>query len=308
MQEMKLRGPRFCIHISDPEYPPLLKEIPSAPQKLYGIGDYSLLLTPSMATIGARKATPYGLACTERFTRQAAKRGLTIVSGGAIGCDQAAHRAALDAGGKTIVVFGPGYDCVYPKRGNKLFQEAIDCGGVVLSENEPDMPPLPALFVRRNRIIAGLARLLLIAEAGLPSGTFTTADVALNAGREIAVVPGCITSPESRGANQLIMQGAHPVLDDEIFDGILEYAFIQEPLSLTCPNPGAKKVISADTTELVKTDPVLKALTAAKYSAMELADYFSISPADLSVKLSNYELKGFIKRGYDGRYQCLLEI
>ncbi len=304
MAEMKLRGPRFCISITDPEYPSLLKDIQGAPERLYGIGDYTLLDSPSMAVIGARKATPYGLACVERFTKQASERGLTIVSGGAIGCDQAAHRAAVSAGGKTVVVFGSGYDQVYPKRGYRLFQEAIDTGGVVISENEPDMPPLPALFAQRNRIIAGLVRLLLIAEAGLPSGTFSTADAALNANREIAVVPGCITSPESRGSNRLLMQGAHPVLDEETFASILEYAFLEEPLSLTCPNPDRSLGTSEDIEALVQSDKVLKALSAAKYSAMELADYFQIPPSELSMKLADYELKGYIKRGYDGRYQC----
>ncbi len=216
----KLRGERFEIALGDKLFPPQLSVIPKPPDMLYGIGNPDALV-PGLAIIGARKATPYGIGCARRFARIAAEKGVVIISGGARGCDSEAHKAAVEVGGQTVVVLGGGCDKPYPAEHLGMFQRVIDTGGAILSENPWETPPLPFMFRLRNRIIAGLSNAVLIVEAGLPSGTFSTADEALDVGRDVLVVPGSITSETSLGANRLLLQGAMPVVDDESFEEAL---------------------------------------------------------------------------------------
>ena len=211
-----LDGPRCVIDRGSEAFPQALRDIPQPPMRLYCVGDPSAL-EEGLAVVGARNATPYGIGCAERFAHIAASRGVAIISGGARGCDSAAHKAALEAGGKTAVFFGGGCDFIYPARNKTLFQRVVDAGGVVVSEFDWAQPPLPFMFRTRNRLIAGLARATLIVEAGMPSGTFSTADDALQAGKEVWAVPGAITSEKSAGANYLIAQGATPIIDDNAF-------------------------------------------------------------------------------------------
>ena len=295
---------RFEIPIEDSAYPPLLKEAPEAPERIYGIGNAEAL-RPGLAVIGARKATPYGLTCANYFTAYAARKGLTIISGGALGCDQAAHKAALKEGSTTVVVFGSGADVVYPKRSRKLFENVVEAGGAIISEQPWGMPPLPHQFRARNRIIAGLAMLLLIAEAGMPSGTFSTADAALAAGREVAAVPGSILSSYSKGANKLICQGATPVVDFESFEDALQMAFERFPLSMLPEVYQDNKI--ARLQKKIKEDEILEALASESYSADELAVYFGFSPAELLSRLSQYEMQGLVERNRDGKYFLTLQ-
>ena len=222
--EHVLKGPCSELGIGDPGYPEALACIAEPPACLYVVGDVAAL-QEGIAIVGARKATPYGLGCAERFARMAAQRGICVISGGARGCDSAAHRAALAAGGRTVAFLGGGCDVPYPTEHLGLFQQIVDAGGAVVSEHDWTAPCLPHQFRARNRLIAGLARATLIVEAGLPSGTFSTADEALAANRDVLVVPGSITSPSSRGANRLLCQGATPVVDDESFEDALLMLF-----------------------------------------------------------------------------------
>ena len=224
MSGLALQGPRSEIGKNAPLYPELLSKIPRPPEMLYVIGD-AAALESGLAVIGARKSTPYGRSCAHHFARMAAEKGIPIISGGARGCDAEAHRAALEAGGTTIVFLGGGCDCVYPAENRGLFQRIIDAGGAIVSEHPWDCQPRPYMFRERNRLIAGLALSVLIVEAGLPSGTFSTADEALEAGREVWVVPGAITSATSLGSNRLILQGALPIIDDEAFEDALLRSF-----------------------------------------------------------------------------------
>ncbi|MGN0073606.1 MAG: DNA-processing protein DprA [Coriobacteriales bacterium] len=300
---MFLEGPRFELKLGEEGYPELLSQVPDPPELLYGIGNPGVLL-PGIAVIGARKATPYGLAAAKRFARHAAKRGVPIISGGARGCDQEAHRAALAIGAPTVVVFGSGADVPYPASGRRLFQEVLDKGGAIVSENPWGSPALPHTFLLRNRIIAGLAMLLVIAEAGLPSGTFSTADAALEANRVVATVPGSITSPNSRGANHLIVQGAHPVIDESSLDAAIDDAFMHLPLSVMEPPRAEGSVKSWE--RMVKADPLLSALASEAYTPGELTAYFDFSAAELHQRLAHYEMRGLVERGRDGRYQAVL--
>ena len=207
----RLAGSRVVLRPDDPLFPQALRVIPRPPKALYVLGNPHAL-QEGLAVVGARKATPYGLGLARRFSRMAAERGVAIVSGGAYGCDAAAHEVAF---------LGGGCDRPYPARHAGLFERIAAAGGAVVSEHPWDAPPLPQQFRTRNRLIAGLARATLIVEAGLPSGTFSTADEALAANRDVLVVPGAITSPYSRGANRLLYQGATPIVDDESFSDAL---------------------------------------------------------------------------------------
>lgn len=216
----KLEGPRSVLGIESPRYPRRLREIGRPPKELYVIGDPEAL-DECVAIVGARRATPYGLGCAETFARMAAEKGVCVVSGGARGCDARAHQAAMENGGRTVVVLGGGCDELYPAENFALFQKAIERGGAVVSEHPWDYPPLKHSFRLRNRLISGLSEVTLIVEAGLPSGAFSTADYSLSQGREVAVVPGAITSKNSRGCNRLISQGAIPIVDEESFADLL---------------------------------------------------------------------------------------
>lgn len=295
-----LTGPRFEIDIASQSYPPILRDTPDPPKRLFGIGA-AAALQPGIAVIGSRKASPYGISCAELFAHQIARRAITIISGGALGCDQAAHRVALEESCPTVVVFGSAADIVYPKRGHALFQRVIDAGGAIISEHEWGVPPLPAFFVRRNRIIAGLSALVLIVEAGLPSGTFSTADAALRANHDVAAVPGSISSPNSRGTNQLISQGAYAVVDQETLDTAIDLAWTHSAYTLISERGAG--ALMRDSEKLIGNDRVLRALAAEPLSAQELAAYFDYSAGELSRRLSTYELDGLVERGRDGRYQ-----
>lgn len=212
----RLKGSRFELDAQSSAFPEHLKTLRQPPRRLYGIGDPNAL-QEGLAVIGSRRATPYGVSCARHFAGMAARRGVTIISGGARGCDSEAHRAALDNGAPTVAFFGGGCDWVYPAENLGLFQRIIDAGGAVVSEFAWSTSPRPQMFRQRNRLIAGLARATLIVEAGIPSGTFSTAEDAGDAGREVWAVPGSLASEQSRGANLLISDGAHPIVGDDSF-------------------------------------------------------------------------------------------
>ena len=210
-----LQGERSEIDFNSEDYPESLREIPDPPKKIRVVGNVSAL-EQGLGIIGARKATPYGKGCASHFGELCAKNNVTVISGGAMGCDCASMKAAVEAGGVTVG-FLASIDDVYPKSNFSLFQKVIDSGGAVVSENEWDACCLPYMFRARNRLIAGLSKAILIVEAGVPSGTFSTADDALDANRDVLAVPGSITSKNSAGSNRLIYQGATPIIDDETF-------------------------------------------------------------------------------------------
>ena len=190
----------------DPAYPALLATIPSPPG-LYVRGAFAAGDALAIAIVGARQATPYGLAVAEELASELAARGVTIVSGFARGIDTAAHRAALDAGGRTLAVLGNGVDVVYPPE-NRRLAERIETTGALLSQFAPGTPPLPYNFPARNRTLAGLALGVVVVEAAERSGSLITAGFAGDLGREVFAVPGRITSAASGGAHRLIQDGA----------------------------------------------------------------------------------------------------
>lgn len=210
--DMKERKETEGIRMIDREdslYPEKLYVLgKSAPEKLYCLGDISLLERKSVAVVGARKASPYGKWAAYNIGRKLGECGVVTVSGMAYGCDAEAHRGALDAGGLTIAVLGSGVSVCYPKRNRYLYDAIVKKGGLILSEHPPDTSPLPAFFAERNRIISGLSELVVVTEAGLSSGALITAEFAAEQGRTVMAVPGNMNSLNSIGCNKLIQDGA----------------------------------------------------------------------------------------------------
>jgi DNA processing protein len=205
---------------TDQEYPQALIDLKRPPESLFTIGDESILaLAPNrlVAIVGTRDASPYGVRVAASLAEAFTAAGIGVVSGLARGIDSTAHRAALEAGGKTIAVMGTGVDVPYPAAHRGLHAE-IAAKGLVVSENEPGTPAVQGCFPRRNRIIAGLARVTIVVEAPYKSGAINTATQALDAGRVVAAVPGPIDSPRSAGANLLLRDGAQVIhsIDDAL--------------------------------------------------------------------------------------------
>ena len=196
----------------DPDYPPFLYHIPDPPPVLFGLGNHSHLLRPAAAIVGSRDHSSYGAAACRTLAGAAAEAGVVIVSGMARGLDAVAHTAALDAGGTTIGVLGNGLGVIYPAA-NRALYDRVASEGLLLSEFPPGERPHVGSFPRRNRLISGLSRVTVVVEAAIGSGALITAGAALDQGREVMAVPGNITSPLSAGCNQLIRDGAAPVLD-----------------------------------------------------------------------------------------------
>jgi len=196
------------ITLEDEDYPPLLREIYDPPIAIYVRGDLKKACArPSIAVVGSRRSSTYGVNAALSLSRDMAQNGLTIVSGLARGIDASAHRGALEAGGLTVAVVGTGLETTYPKEHKKL-EEEIAANGAVVSEFPLGTPPLPQNFPYRNRVLSGLCFGVLIVEAAEHSGSLITARMAYEQGREVFAVPGNITSQTSFGPNFLIKDGA----------------------------------------------------------------------------------------------------
>lgn len=194
----------------DPDYPPLLREIPSPPLALFVSGEPARLWHPAIAIVGSRGPSAGGLRHARDFAATLASAGVCVSSGLATGIDTAAHEAALAAGGLTLAVLGAGHDQPYPPSQAPL-QARIEETGVVVSEYPPGTPPRRSQFPARNRILAGLALGTLVVEAGMKSGALITAKQAAASGREVFALPGSIDNPLARGCHQLIRDGAQLV-------------------------------------------------------------------------------------------------
>ncbi|MFP4321639.1 MAG: DNA-processing protein DprA [Anaerolineales bacterium] len=208
------------ITLDDAAYPPLLKELPDAPVVLYVKGELTPEDGQAVALVGTRKASSYGKLVAQNLAAELATQRLTVVSGLAHGIDAVAHRAALDAGGRTLAVLGTGIDTVYPSEHRHLAADIIRQGALV-TEFAPGTRPERGNFPIRNRIISGLCLGTVVVEAPARSGSLQTANLAAEQGREVFAVPGNINHPNSEGANRLIQDGARLVLTaDDILSEI----------------------------------------------------------------------------------------
>lgn len=280
------------ITILDEDFPPLLLETADPPALLYGKGRRELLLQSCLAIVGSRNATPQGEANAEAFGLSLSSVGITIVSGLALGIDAAAHKGGLKGPGSTIAVVGTGLDRVYPARNKDLAHEIAE-RGLLLSEFALGTISAPGHFPRRNRIISGLSRGVLVVEAALNSGSLITARQALEQGREVMAIPGSIHSPLSKGSHALIKQGAKLV---ESAQDILE--------ELAWPVMPAIGAVSDPAN--VETEPLLQHLGHDPVSIDLLAERSGLTVDALSAKLLTLELEGHVAQLPGGRYQRLL--
>lgn len=205
MNEIKI------IPIENSKYPKLLRQIYDPPKVLYVKGNAEILNDTSVAIIGCREASEYGINCSEYFSYNLAKAGINIVSGLARGIDSFAHIGALKAKGKTIAVVACGLDIVYPKENIILEEQIIKNDGAIISEYPLNTKPERHHFPSRNRIISGISKGVIVVEAKEKSGSLITVDFAVEQGKEVFAVPGNINSRNSIGTNELIKDGGIPV-------------------------------------------------------------------------------------------------
>jgi len=234
----------FGCHIvsqADPEYPELLRQIYDPPLVLYVKGALSPKDKNSVAIVGSRMTTPYGIESARRLGYQLAYVGVTIVSGGARGIDTAAHQGALTAKGRTVVVLGTGINLVFPSENIELF-ERIAANGAIITQFPFNRPADKQTFPIRNRIVAGMTLGTLVVEANLTSGALITANFAVEYGRQVFAVPGRIDSPRSKGCHDLIKKGAKLCEGAEDILSEFEYLF---PATNRPPTPGETGVLPA---------------------------------------------------------------
>jgi DNA processing protein len=292
----------------DDDYPPQLREIPTPPMALFVIGEPSTLWLPQLAVVGSRKPTPGGLNNAREFAAAAARSGLCITSGMALGIDGAAHEAALDCGGRTIAVAATGLDRVYPAKHRELAHR-IAMGGALVSEFPPGVGPAKTHFPQRNRLISGLSLGTLVVEAGLRSGSLITAHLALDQSRDVFAIPGSIRNPVSRGCHHLIRQGARLVESAE--EVIAELAprardFAHE-LRLELGVPAGTTTIEAnlDDPNLADDDDYRRLLDAIGYDPVTvdaLVETTGLTAEAVSSMLLILELSGLIEAAPGGSY------
>ncbi len=283
MQRVAAAGVRVLTW-EDGGYPQLLREAPAPPPLLYVRGRLEPDDAWAVAVVGTRRASVYGREVTRRLSTGLARSGITVVSGLARGIDGVAHRAALEAGGRTIAVLGCGVDRVYPPEHRELARQ-ISAHGALVSEYPLGTPPEAGNFPPRNRVISGLSLGVLIAEAGRSSGALITADYAAEQGRDVFAVPGSILSAGSVGTNRLIQDGAKLVL---------ESADILRELNLTMATEQAqaRHLLPASEAEAA----LLAHLGPEPVHVDDLRRMAGLPIAEVTSTLALMELKGFVRQ------------
>ncbi len=294
------------LRFVEADFPPQLDDIDQPPAALFVTGDPALLLHPQIAIVGARSATPQGLADSRDFAAQLAAMGLVVTSGMADGIDGAAHQAALEAGGYTIAVLGTGVDLVYPRK-HAALAKRIATGGALVSEFPLGTAARAEHFPRRNRIIAGLSLGTLVIEAGLRSGSLITARLAAEQGREVLVLPGSVHNRMKRGCHRLIRDGGRLVeKPDEVREALAGPARnLASGLAFRLAECGSASTVPPKPS----TDPdqtrLLTALGSDPQSIDILAERSDMSASRVSSLLLELELAGHVGRMPGGRFQRL---
>jgi len=275
-------------------YPPALFDLPDPPSLLYASGDIEALQRPALAVVGSRNATAGGLQSAERFSRTFAESGFAVISGLALGIDSAAHLGALSAGpgARTVAVVGTGIDRVYPARNQGLARRIVAEGGLIISEFPLGTGVQAHHFPRRNRIIAGLSKGVLVVEAATESGSLITARLGGDLGREIFAIPGSIHSPQSRGCHRLIREGAKLVeTAQDVFEEISPPGN-----SVICKKNGSMPLLG---------NPILEALGGDPVSLDLLVERSNLTADAALAMLFELELAGHVATLPGGRYQRL---
>ena len=268
----------------DPEYPASLRMVDGAPPVLYVRGRMTSQDEWAVAIVGTRRATTYGREVAQVLASELARAGVTVVSGMALGIDTVAHRAAMDAGGRTIAVLGSGVDQLYPPQNRGLALSIVQQGALI-SEYALGTRPDANNFPPRNRIISGLSRGIIVVEAGERSGALITAQFAAEQGKELFAVPGSILSPGSTGCNLLIQQGATPLLS---VNDVLE----QLDLARAVDQREVRATVPADPLE----SKILEALALQPCHVDEIVRSTGMPSAQVTSLLALMELKGMVRQ------------
>jgi DNA processing protein len=263
------------IYLGHPQYPPLLAAIPDPPECLWIRGDRSILCRTTVAVVGARDASREGLLAAREIAADLARAGVVVVSGLARGIDSSAHLGAFDGGGTTIAVLGTGIDKAYPAE-NKGLHEEIAQRGVLVTELPPGTHATEFTFPKRNRIISGLSKAVVVVEAREKSGSLITARLAADQGRDVMAVPGTFVGGRNRGANALLRDGA------KLVESAVD---ILQELGLDSPKQAAHQSV-----EVVE------------FTVDEIAVQLKITPGEALARLLEWELTGEVQRIGSGRF------
>lgn len=316
--QLPMRLAEFCkreavqlLSIYDAAYPDSLRQMSDPPLLLYVKGQ--LPEEPyGFAIVGSRNASPYGVRVAQYFTKALTHEGLPIISGGARGIDTAAHEACLQAGGTTVAVLGCGIDVAYPASNRALFKAIVAAGGAIVTEYPPATPPLANNFPARNRIIVGLARAVLVAEAGVRSGAVITANIAADEGRDVYCVPGNIFDRTSIGCHDLIRNGAklvdgvQDILEDKQRWHEAQKRTVCQPSIFDCTDNKPQPVVTAPvqpkqhTTEL--GGRLLELLKAGAQPLESLTEKSAASFAAVSMELLDLQVAGLVAVDQAQRY------
>lgn len=301
LRQHEQENPHFWTPADSTDYPRLLLETPSPPPVLYYRGEVQLEeilgIKPLVGIVGTRNPSEYGKRWTRKISGALAQNGFTVVSGLAEGIDTEAHRGCLEAGGRTLAVLGTGVDVVYPPSNRELYKQILR-QGLVLSEYPVGTPPDRAHFPRRNRIIAGISRAVLVMEAPTKSGALITARFANDFGRDVYVLPGSLDNPRSLGCLGLLSKGAQVILSEghllEMLGAMPQLDWVEtsksfEPLPLPNLEPELKQVLDAIALECMPFDLIVQQTG---YSA-----------GSVSSALLQLELMGLVSQLPGMRYQ-----
>lgn len=282
-EKLQEQGIRMIPYFSE-EYPKKLTNISQPPYALYVKGSLPRENQVSVAIVGARRCTHYGEQIALEYGEALASEGIQIISGMARGIDGAGQRGALNAGGATYGVLGCGVDICYPRENIGLYMDIQQKGGII-SEQIPGQPPLPAYFPERNRIISGLADVVLVIEAKEKSGSLITADMALEQGKDVYALPGPVTSSMSLGCHRLIRQGAGILISPE--DLLIE-------LGINIVNQG--QIIDKNEKVLESTENMVYSCLGLFPKGMsQLLEETGLNVQELLEQLITLEMKGYVK-------------
>ncbi len=289
----------------DAEYPALLAAIPDPPPVLWLQGTLQSIDDWSVAMVGARRCTAYGIDQTARITRGLVEHGHTIVSGGARGIDAEAHRAALRAGGRTIAILGSGLACPYPPEHRELFRQIAGGNGAVVSEHPPTTEPRSAYFPRRNRIIAGMSLAVVLVEARSRSGASITARLAVeDLGREVMALPGRVDQPTSEGTHRAIREGWAALVSSpaEVIEHLRQHGaprnLLRGARAMCAVDPqGGGDVLTPTARRLGETLAARGPLALSQLVTDEEAGAFL-------AELTLLELAGMVRRDAEGRWEA----
>jgi DNA processing protein len=268
-----------CIRFGDSSYPPLLAQISDPPECLWIRGDRVTFAQTGVAVIGARAASAEGLTAAYEIAFDLARAGVVVISGLARGVDSSAHRGALDGGGRTIAVLGTGIDVVYPSENAELSHHITE-SGLLVTEFPPGCHPEDWHFPKRNRIISGLSKAVVVVEAKERSGSLITARLAADQGRDVMAVPGTIIGGRNRGANALLRDGAKLV---ESAVDILQELGLDASQSRRSPEGGGGRQV-------------------VEFTVDEIANQLKIPAGEALARLLEWELTGEVQRIGSGRF------